>query len=230
MSEPIIKDITSELSNSSISKDIDDVIKNNIEKFKFSNETLVSAAKSADIEYEPNANLESSNNNQLSTQPQEDSEEVLKTTLTDLLSIYKDNYGVTVAYDGLDEALKTTLASSKSAREINKLVQGDITSTMSDLLIFKAIIVIGKVIDSQLNGILNKEYTDSLSGETVSIINQMMGWIKYLEDIKLKYSQFDISHKIKELTNTKSDVVKRTELEKRLIDILRNGLDNKLKS
>jgi hypothetical protein len=211
---------------------VNDLLKSKIDKLDLSHKTIDSAIKPMSLEYDPSdSNLSTTSSTLLDSSDSKEKlnadiqDEPIKNTLSNLLDIYKDKYGYQITYEGFEEALEIAISSSKSSREIVKAIQSDLAATMSEVLIFKSIIVIGRVIDSQLNGIMSRDFTSSLNGETVSILNQMFTWIEKLEAIKSKYSQFDISQKIKDLNSVKSNVTQRTELELQLIEALRYGID-----
>lgn len=130
----------------------------------------------------------------------EDSERALNADLIEALqpvfAEYKNKYGVDLKYDTLQTFINFANFASKSDQEIKEVINSKLITDACDFVIFKGILVAAKVIDSQLNAIQNKDFTDKVSLEALSVATSIFDWIEKLESIKKKYKQYNLDTKI----------------------------------
>lgn len=81
----------------------------------------------------------------------------------------------------------------------------------------------GKVINGQLNAILSTDYKQALTGDVLTALNQMFGWVEKFEELKAKYQQFDLEKKLSQY-NTEEVQEVNSDAMRYLVNLMKLGL------
>lgn len=151
--------------------------------------------------------------------------ESLDTTVTNIFQQYNEKFGVKLKYEDFRDAIVTITNVNYNEREIRRIINSEIITNVTDILTTKSILIMSKVISDQLDKIDKLSCSGGLTGEIISMISEMFGWIEKLEEIKKRYRLFDVDSKIKDLLRGEdSNNLIRTPEQERILGALKSAL------
>jgi Ca2+-binding EF-hand superfamily protein len=151
--------------------------------------------------------------------------ESLDTSITNVLNQYNDKYGTAFKYQDFKDSLLSAANITANEKEIRRVINSEIITNIADIITTKSILVISKVISDQLDRISKITEKSGLSGEIVSMVSEMFGWVEKLEEIKKKYQLFDVDSKIKDLLRGEATTnLSRTPDQQAILNVLKSAL------